>query len=535
MSKTFKIEDRFSKIAIVFSFISLALGGLFGLLQLLGRSMIIKLDYNLYYLLLTGHGVLLAIVWTAFFIMGLAVFVISRELNMNINPFLLNLSLILSLFGTVLAAIPILLGQANVLYTFYPPLLANPMFYLGAAILVIGTWIFSIAIFLTFFKWRINNKKVAIPLGTFGVLATLIVWLEATPGLAIEVLKDLIPMSLFGTPVDVLEARTYFWYFGHPLVYFWVIPAITLWYYLLPKLLNTTLFSERMAKASLILFIITSTPVGLHHQLVDPGINPIFKYLHTVLTYTVAIASFMTGFNIIATMEKSYREKKHAGVFNWIKNMPWGNPAFSGIALALILFAFGGISGIINTSYSFNYVVHNTIWIVGHFHLMVGTAVTLTFMASSYILIPLLFNRSLIYEKIAKLQPYLWFVGMFIFSTAFHIAGIFGLPRRTADISYGGLAPSIWFQLSQIGALGGIILFISGVSFIFIIGMTLLRSSTFSANGANIINYNKEDPSIFDKLSIWITLAIILIIIAYSLPLIEIYSRGLLPVEPVPP
>jgi len=529
---SYSTENRFIKISIIFSFISLALGGLFGLIQLLARTpYILNIDPQIYYMVLTGHGVLMAIVWTAFFIMGIAVFVTTRVLKVNLNKVLLNSSLILSLIGTILAAIAILSGQANVLYTFYPPLKAHPLFYLGAAILVIGTWIFAVAIFLAFLSWRKSHKKEAIPLPIYGVIATLIVWLEATPGLAIEVLKDLIPMSLFGSPVDVLEARTYFWYFGHPLVYFWLIPAITLWYFTIPRILNTELFSETMAKVVFILFIITSTPVGIHHQLVDTGIDPSYKYLHTVLTYTVAIASFLTAFNIIATLEKSYREKGGRKLFGWIKNQPWNNPVFASLGLAFIIFGLGGIGGIINASYSLNYIVHNTVWIVGHFHTMVGTAVTLTFMGATYLLSPFIFGRNIFSGRLALWQPYLWFVGMMIFSLSYHIAGIFGMPRRTSSILSYSPIPSEWVYLSQIAMIGCLILFLSGVLFISNIGLTLIKGPVISMNGESL-NIDPKPNTMFDNLKIWIIIAVILIIVAYILPFMEIYTRGLSPVQP---
>src|SRR5579875_881027 len=308
MQMNFKLEDRFSKIAIVFAFTVLAIGGMFGLLQLLTRTPYspIQLSPDQYYLSLTAHGVLLAIVWTAFFIMGLAVFVISRELNINLNKYLLQGSLILSIVGVIMTTAAILSGTSNVLYTFYPPMNASALFYLGLTILILGTWIFAATIFLAFIRWKKATKS-AIPIATFGVLTTLIIWLEATPGVAIEVIKDLIPMSLFNTPVDVLEARTYFWYFGHPLVYFWLLPAITLWYFFIPRLLNTKLYSERLPKVAFILFILFSTPVGIHHQFVDPGIANQYKFLQSVLTYLVTIPSFLTAFTLLATMEKSYR------------------------------------------------------------------------------------------------------------------------------------------------------------------------------------------------------------------------------------
>jgi len=529
-------EDRFSKISIVFAFVMLAIGGLFGLLQLLTRTPYspIRLSPDLYYLSLTAHGVTLAIAWTAFFIMGLAVFVITRELNVNLNKPLLYTSLVLSLIGTLLTALSILSGTSSVLYTFYPPMKADVLFYLGITILIIGTWIFSALIFLAFIKWRKKNK-VAIPIATFGVLTTLIIWLEATPGLFIELIKDLIPMSIFNSSVDVLEARTYFWYFGHPLVYFWLVPAITLWYFFLPKILNTELYSTRLPKVSFILFILFSTPVGIHHQLVDPGIANEYKFMQSLLTYLVTIPSFLTAFTLLATMEKSYRNKGGKGLLGWVKALPWKDSIFAGIAFSMILFGLGGIGGIINASYSMNAIVHNTTWIVGHFHLTVATAVTLTFMVASYVIIPSLFGRVILFKRLMLTQPYLWFIGMTIFSIAFHIAGLYGMPRRTADILYGGLAPTIWVTLAQIAAVGGIILWISGVLFVLNSGLSILKGNRVAMDAGVLFNGNKESATILDRISIWILIAFIIIILAYILPFMQIYSRGLSPAPPVPP
>ena len=119
----------------------------------------------------------------------------------------------------------ILRGQSTVLYTFYPPLKAHPLFYIGATLLVIGSWIWGGVMIASYRSWRRDHPGEPIPLPIHGMLATIIIWYLATVGLAIEVLAMLIPWSLgWMKTVDPLLARTYFWWFGHPLVYFWLIP-----------------------------------------------------------------------------------------------------------------------------------------------------------------------------------------------------------------------------------------------------------------------------------------------------------------------
>ena len=529
-------EKVFMRISILFSFVALALGGLFGFIQLVSRTPGFPrlVDASGYYTALTGHGVLMAIIWTAFFIMGIAVFVMVSELRVNFRKTLLGLTLVLTLGGTVTAAIPILAGRASVLYTFYPPLIGHPLFYIGLAVVIVGTWVFSAAVIDVFLRWRRANRGVGIPVGAFGVITTIIIWLEATPGLSIEVLMDLIPASLFGKPVDVLLDRTLFWYFGHPLVYFWLIPAIVAFYAIMPKLLGVELYSVKAAKLAYILFILASTPVGLHHQFVDSGLSFEAKLLHTTLTYSVALGSFVTAFNVLATLERAGRARG-GGAFSWILKLPWRNPVFAGLALAFILFGFGGIGGIVNASLTMNYVVHNTLWVVGHFHLTVGSIVTLVFMSITYLIFPVVFDRNIFSGSLAKIQPYMWFVGMFIFALAYHIAGIYGAPRRVDDSSYMGLSPEIWSPLLQIGAVGGLIFWLSGVIFILNVFASLKFGAPATVNGASLSNGSGsepgDEPTIFDRLSIWIIVALILIVIGYTVPMMEIFSRGLSPVE----
>ncbi len=539
MQKTieFRVEDKFSKITLAVGLIALLLGGFFGLIQLIERTPYMPsiVPPKTYYTILTGHGVLLALVWTTFFIMSLAVYIVSRELRVNINKTLLLLACILAIAGTFSAALAILLGKAAVLYTFYPPLTAHPLFYLGLVVLIIGSWIFAVAIFHAYLAWRKNKPSTSIPLATMGVLTTLIIWLEATPPLAFMVLKNLVPMSLHYTPVDVLESRTYFWYFGHPLVYFWIVPAVTLWYYALPKILGVPLFSEKMAKIALILFIVASTPVGLHHQFVDPGISNIYKLVQTIFTFIVATPSLLTAFNIVATLERAGRLRGGNGVLGWLKKLPWGDPVFAGMTLAFILFGFGGISGVVNASFILNYVVHNTLWVVGHFHITVGTATTLTFIAASYLLIPVLFKREVASMRLARAQVYLWFVAIAIMSTAMHIVGLYGVPRRTYDVTYGGQIPSSWIPLLLAVAVGGIVLVASGALYQAIVWRTIFGGKRLEDHIDVVNEATLASPTILDNLRIWIIVAVILIAVAYIPTFLEIYSRGLSLVPPLTP
>jgi len=151
---------------------------------------------SLYYMTLTAHGVLMALVFTTFFIMGLG-YVLAREcLGRIVGQAAGWLAFGLGTAGAAAAAVTILRGQSTVLYTFYPPLQAHPLFYIGATLIVVASWIWGAIIIASFRAWRREHRGEPIPLPIHGLLATIILWYLATTGLAIEVVGMLIPWSL---------------------------------------------------------------------------------------------------------------------------------------------------------------------------------------------------------------------------------------------------------------------------------------------------------------------------------------------------
>jgi len=390
-AQPFRSENRLTTAYFVIALIALSIGLLMGLFQGLEHAGI-----NLYPLLspiiksyyqgLTLHGVLNVLVWTTFFICGFLTFVTVHRLNRPLANLRLGwLTFWLMTVGLLLAAWPLLSNDATVLFTFYPPLQAHPAFYIGLTLVVVGTWLVLANLVMTYRRWRKDNPGVRTPLAAFMSLVTMTMWTIATFGVAAEMVFLLIPWSLGmvgGT--DPLLARTLFWFTGHPIVYFWLLPAYVSWYTMVPKQAGGKLFSDPMARASFILFLMLSIPVGLHHQYTDPGVGQGWKFVHAVFTFGVFFPSLLTFFNVVASLELGGRARGGTGWLMWIRRLPWGEPSFTAQVLAMILFAFGGISGLVNASYNVNLAVHNTAWVPGHFHLTVGTAVTLTFMGILY-------------------------------------------------------------------------------------------------------------------------------------------------------
>jgi cytochrome c oxidase subunit 1 len=497
------------------------------MMQALSRASL-DLPYRsagMYYMSVTAHGVLMALVFTTFFIMGFGYVVATSTLQRPpVARGLAWAGFWIALLGTALAAAMILSFKASVLYTFYPPLQAHPLFYIGAALLIVGSWAWCATMLLTYRAWRREHPTQPVPLAMHGMLATVIVWCIATVGVAIEVVVLLIPWSLGWTKtVDPLLARMLFWYFGHPLVYFWLLPAYVVWYTILPKVAGGKLFSDPLGRLVFILFIVLSTPVGFHHQFMDPGIPAGWKLLHSMITMGILFPSFVTAFTVTASLEVAGRMRGATGWLDWIGRLPWRDPLFSSAALAMLLFALGGIGGAINASFMLNSAVHNTAWIQGHFHLTVGSAVALTFMGTSYWLMPRLLGRELELALLARIQPYLWFLGMALFSFSNHVTGLMGMPRRIYDASYGGAAAAqSWHGLTLVSALGGLFLFTSAAFFVMVMLGTWLVGKPKPAEPiewAEPLHPSPATVTWLDRYGRWTIVAVILVLLAYAYPL----------------
>ena len=378
---------------------------------------------RMYYMSVTAHGLLMALVFTTFFIMALGYAVTAKENGRIRWPRFAWAMYLLAVAGVVMALATVFAFKSSVLYTFYPPLQAHPLFYIGLTLLVVGSWGWVANMIASWREALAAHPGKPASLAMHSTAANAMLWALATLGVAAEMLFQLIPWSLgLVKTIDPLLARTLFWFFGHPLVYFWILPAYTVWYTVLPRAAGGKLFSEPLGRMVFTLFLVLSTPVGLHHQFQDPGISAGWKLLHTFNTMIISFPSLVTAFTIVASLEVAGRLRGGTGLFGWIGALPWGNPTVSSVLLACLLFMVGGFGGSINAAYVLNSVVHNTAWVAAHFHLTVGSAAALTFMGTCYWLVPKISGRELELTLLAKVQPYVWFLGMALFSFTGHIA-----------------------------------------------------------------------------------------------------------------
>lgn len=509
----------------------LTIGIYHGLMQVIYRSGVIQRTSVAgieYYQGLTLHGVINAIVLTTFFAVAFGhatmVFYTKREPNKTAA----TLSMLLMVFGTGLAAAAILAGKASVLYTFYPPLKAHPAFYIGTAMLIIGSWIPYFDWIRMYLGWKREHPQESTPVAVIGTLVNFTIWFVCTLAVAYEVLVMLVPWSLgWVQEINIMLARTLFWFFGHALVYFWLLPSYIMFYTMLPRLAGGKLYSGNAGRIAFFMFLILSIPIGVHHQFGDPSIGRGVKITQSILTFGVAIPSFITAFTIAASLEYAARKRGATGLWNWIWKLPFFRKdvfLFGYLINGLILFIFGGLTGLVNASYSLNNVVHNTSFIPGHFHLTVGGPVFLAILGMSIFMLSQLSGKRIFAPVLNTIVPYLWTVGVLIFSAGLMYGGLIGEPRRTnMGLTY--LNPSseqfnpYWVVSSMLGLAGGGIMFTAGLLyFISFFGTCLRKRSSEPVIDLPVSETLHEERRVplLDSFKPWLAIMGLIIFLTYA-------------------
>jgi cytochrome c oxidase subunit 1 len=146
-------------------------------------------------------------------------------------------------------------------------------------------------------------------------------------------------------------------------------------------------------------------------------------------------------------------------------------------------------------------------------------------MGTAYYLVPKLSGRELELGLLAKVQPYLWFLGMVLFSFVNHVTGLMGMPRRIFTDTYNGAPQAhMWEGLTSVSALGGVVLFASAGCFVLVMIGTLLagpRKPQPAIEWAEPLGRPEGGypVAVWDKLGLWFAVAIALAAIAYVVPL----------------
>jgi cytochrome c oxidase subunit I len=480
-------------------------------------------DPEWYYRSVTAHGTIMAYVFPTLVAMGFGYFVAEQALKrpmVGLRWAWLGFALVV--IGTIAAIVPVALGLASVLYTFYPPLIGHPSYYIGVVLVVVGSWVWVALMSINMYRWKRDNPGSPVPFSMFATVAGSYLWGWTAVGAALELLFQIIPVALgWRSTIDAGLARVFFSWTLHAIVYFWLMPAYIAYYTIVPRAIGGRLFSDAMGRIAFILFLVVAMPIGIHHTFEDPQIGSGFKYLHSVFTALVALPTLLTVFTICASVEIAGRLRGGTGALGWLTALPWRNPVMLGAALSFVMLGFGGAGGLINMSYQLNATVHNTQWITGHFHLIFAGAIVIMYFVIAYDIWPHLTGRALDSFGLMRAQLWTWFVGMIVLTFPWHWVGILGMPRRMAFYDYAD--PAIAPQAASVtmSVIGGAILLLSGVLFFITLirGQTAPRTEPMAYRFSVAVRPPSALPAALNGFGLWLGLMVALTIVNYGFPI----------------
>jgi cytochrome c oxidase subunit 1 len=428
--------------------IFLAIGGLFGLSVALTRWPDVHLlPANWFYLALTAHGLDVLLLWIIFFEMALLYFASAILLNCRLAaPRWGWVAFGLMLAGGAITNIAVLQGESTVMFTSYPPMMAAQHFYLGLILFAVGALIGCGIFFGTLVIARDEKTyQGSIPLVTFGALtAAIIAVFTLASGAIILIPTWLWSLGIIST-IDPLMYKLVWWAMGHSSQQINVSAHVSVWYLVAAMLFAAKPLSEKVSRSAFLLYILFLQLASAHHLLVEPGLSSEWKVFNTSYAmYLAVLGSMIHGLSIPGSIEAAQRQRGFTrGFFEWLRKAPWSNPVFSGMFLSLVMFGFiGGISGVVMGTEQINIIMHNTLYVPGHFHGTVVAGTTLAFMAVTYLLIPLVFERQIRFPRLAQWQPYVFGLGVAGISFFMMGAGTLGVARRHWDITFADAALS---------------------------------------------------------------------------------------------
>ncbi len=425
-------------IGSVYIFVGLIGGSIgFGLSMImrleLGMPGYVLLSANQYNLCITMHGIFMIFFMIMPVLIGgfgniiIPVMVGSSDM---IFPRLNSMSLWLIVDSIILMILAMFLGSIDCGWTFYVPLSTiSPssidLMFFSLHLAGLSSILGSINFIVTLLKssnLSIFYTSLNLPLYPWSIFFTSILLIISVPVLAgaiTMIIMDRHFNSSFFDPLrggDVVLFQHLFWFFGHPEVYILIIPAFGLVSEILSKFSHSVLFGRDSMIIALLIIGLLGTIVWGHHMFMV-GLDIDSRAYFTSATSIIAIPTGIKMLNWIATL--------------WSGRYVLVTPIFFILGF-LWNFTFGGITGIILANSIIDSLLHDSYFVVAHFHYVLSLGAVYTVFASFYNYFSFLFDEYYI-ESISRLQFLLFFISSNIVFFPLHALGIFGLPRRIFD------------------------------------------------------------------------------------------------------
>ena len=402
------------------------------------------------------------------------------------------LSFYLYLVGAVFFVAVLLAGGLDTGWTLYPPYSLEEARGLGILLALSGVFLTGFSSILTGVNFIASMHKMRakgmgwfdMPLFLWALYATAIIQIIATPVLGITAalgfLERIFHLGIFMPEYggDPVLFQHFFWFYSHPAVYVMILPAMGIVSEVVSVFSRKPIFGYRFIAMSSIAIAVIGFFVWGHHMFVS-GQSRWANLIFSALTLLVAIPSAIKTFNWLATMYKGAIVLKTPMIY---------------VLSFFAIFGVGGLTGLFLGALATDIPLHDTYFVVAHFHFVMVGAVLIAFLAGLHYWWPKMTGR-MYAEGTGRIAAGLVFVGFNLTFVPQFFAGVAGMPRR-----YATYAPQylIHNRLSTVGAFvlaAGLLLAIGGLA------VSLFRGKRAPANpwGAASLEWSVASPPIHDN------------------------------------
>ncbi len=342
--------------------------------------------------------------------------------------------------GAVLVLSSLFLGGFDTGWTGYPPLSARAplgmqMFFWGVYLIGLSSILGSLNIIVTAVRMRAPGMTAwRMPIFVWAALATAFIGLTATQfiGLSFQMVsfQRLLGMGFFD-PVqggNPLLFQHLFWFYSHPAVYVFILPGLGIISELLPVFARKPLFGYKWIAMSSLAIALVGFLVWAHHMFTS-GME---EYLRVPFMYSTLLVAVPTGVKFFSWVGTLWRGK-----------LEFPTPMLFALG-AIIVFLLGGLTGPPNGTVATDLHLHDTYWIVGHFHNTMFGGFVFPFFAAIYYWFPKITGRRL-NETLGKIHFWLMTPSFWVVTLGMMRVGLLGMRRRIADYD-----PALGFDTTQL-------------------------------------------------------------------------------------
>lgn len=471
------------------AFLALAVGGISGLIIVLNAAGFIDLAQFTLFQLLTLHAshlfyywlysVQVAIILTL--ILGYtegARFTSALRRPAWIGFFLIGAGFILNLVAVAQGAIPTYRADYPLIKEYGT---AGAIYLLGYILLAIGLFFVALTGIATAIKPKLEGTIKEWSSVTFASvvwMGLIIVTLVSALLAYVPALQDILGMT------PVIKNFQYSMSWGvmfHNLHYLPIMSTVLVWYVLAEITTGVkSVFSEGFSKGIFALYLLAVPPTSVYHMFLEPGVPANVKVVGSILSLGVSIPTIAVGLLILVSLQVCARGKG-GGALSWIRHLPWRNPSFSALAMAMVSALAGGVVANVIIQEKFAVLLSDTFAVPGYFHFFTFGAVTLTFFGILTQIIPALTRHRIWGPSFMNTLPYVMVLGAYIFGIAGVWAGYAGVPRRTLDFSFAGAAPEFWSSIMVIVGIGGVLMVVGSAIYALLLILTAVRDTPSGA------------------------------------------------------